>query len=243
MKNLKLYALFIIALASFSSCEDNAEALDTNYVTFAETEYAAGVDVGGSNTVAIKVFTANLQNSDRSFEVSIDTTSTAAMGSYTVPATIVVPGGQNEGILTVTLTDTDLGIGVNSLVLNFAAKEGLSNGGQTTVNYIQNCSEVTATLQINFDGYASETSWEITDSLGGVLASVAAGTYSDGLASVTETVTLCAGRDFSLTIGDSYGDGLTYPSLGSYSVTVNSVEVVSEDGAYGTGETTTFDTK
>ena len=50
--------------------------------------------------------------------------------------------------LSVTLSDVDLGIGVNIITINFENVDGLINGGSTTVEYTQNCTDVTATLNI-----------------------------------------------------------------------------------------------
>jgi hypothetical protein len=243
MKNIKLILIATIAVFTLNSCEeDTLVPLDTNYVTFAETAYTLGVDPGGSATLDVNVFAANITSETRVLELSVDS-SGAAAGSFSAPTTVSIPGGTNKGMMSITLTDTDLGIGINSLIIDFTAKSNLSKGDPTVVSYIQNCSEVTATLQINFDGYASETSWVITDSLGGVVMEAALGKYADGLATVTETITLCAGRDFTLEILDAYGDGLTYPSQGSYSLTVGTKVVIDKSGDFGDGESTEFDTK
>jgi hypothetical protein len=236
MKKLKLILLTVLTVFAFISCEEEMPAgQNANYITFGKTAYSTGVDVGGSKSVDIPVYTANVVGTERSFDVTVLSTSTAAAGSYTVPTSVSIPAGSNEGTLTVVLTDTNLGIGVNALRLSFAAVEGLSRGANTTLSYIQNCTEVTATLSITFDGYGSETGWNVTDALGGVVASKAAGTYSDGQA--------CAGRDYTFTITDAYGDGLSYPANGSYSLTIGGVVKATGGGDFGASEATDFDTK
>lgn len=242
MKNIKILLIAFIAVFSLNSCNEDMVILDTNYVAFAAPVYSAGVDVGGTNSVDVQIFTANKTGSDRSFEVTVDDSSNAAAGSYTVPSSFTIPGGTNSGILKVELSDTNLGIGVNSLVLNLKKSEGLSIGEAVTIKYIQNCTEVTATLDIVFDGYGSETSWAITDSLGGVVASKAEGDYADGQASVSEAITLCAGRSYTFTINDAYGDGLSYPADGTYSLKIGGAEKASGSGDFGASEATDFDT-
>lgn len=244
MKKLKIILFAALAILTFNSCEEETpEPQNANYITFAKTSYSTGVDVGGSTTVEIPVYTANVVGTDRSFDISILPTSTAAAGSYTVPSTVTIPAGSNEATLSIQLTDTNLGIGVNALRLSIVAQDGLSKGPNTVVNYIQNCTEVTASLSITFDGYGSETGWRVTDALGGVVASKDAGQYTDGQASATETITLCAGRDYTFTITDSFGDGLSFPANGSYSLTIGGVVKATGGGDFGASQATAFDTK
>jgi hypothetical protein len=244
MKKIKLILLTVFTVFAFTSCEEEMPAgQNANYITFGKTTYSTGVDVGGTKTVDIPVYTANLVGSERSFDVTVLPTSTAAAGSYTVPTSVSIPAGSNEGTLTVVLTDTNLGIGVNALRLSFAAEEGLSRGANTTLSYIQNCTEVTATLNITFDAWGSETGWRITDSLGGVVASKAEGTYANRQATATETIKLCAGRDYTFTITDKFGDGLSDPTNGSYSLTIGGVTKASGGGNFGASQSRAFDTK
>jgi len=53
---------------------------------------------------------------------------------------------------------------------------------------------------------------------------------------------LCSGRDYTFTINDSFGDGLSYPSNGSYTLTVNGTVKATGGGNYGSTESTDFDT-
>jgi len=242
MKNIKILFIAFIALFSLNGCNENMVILETNYVTFGAPEYKTGVDVGATKIVDVAVFAANVTGSDRTFNVTVGASTTGDAGSYTVPATVTIPGGSNEATLNVELSDTNLGIGTNALVLNLTKTEGLSVGEPVTIKYSQNCNEITATLDIVFDGYASETSWEFRDSLGGLVASKDAGSYADGLASTNETIQLCVGRSYTFKIADSYGDGLTYPNLGSYTLTIGGTVKVSGSGDFGSEESTPFDT-
>ena len=199
-----------------------------------------GIDVGSSASVDINIYAANTTGSDRSFSVAVDA-SGAPAGSYTVPSSVSIPANTNQGMLSVQLADVDLGIGVSTLVISLVGEAGLSVGDPVSVSYMQNCSEVSATLDIVFDGYGSETTWEITDALGGVV--VSGGPYADGQATASESFNLCSGRDYTFHIYDSYGDGLTYPGLGSYEVKVGGSSKVAGDGNYGSGTSAAFDTK
>lgn len=243
MKKITFLLLITMSLFVFNSCDEDIEGTkDLNFVTFANTSYTAGIDVGGSSIVDILVYTTNITGSSRSFNVNIDVDNTdAAAGSYTVPASVTVEGGTNEGTLSVNLSDVNLGIGVNKLVIDFETVSGLSNGGNTTIYYTQNCNEVNATLDINFDYYASETSWNIFDSLGGVVLS--GGGYSNGQAPVSLELALCAGRDYTLVFYDAYSDGMDDgTNLGSYTLTIGGVVKATGGGSFGASESNSFDT-
>ena len=243
MKKAILLLLTIASISMLNSCdEDLKDSSNLNYVTFSQATYNAGVDPNGSTTLEIPVYSANISGSDRSFEIAVDDSSTGADGSYQVPAAVTIPGGSNEGILSVVLSDVNLGIGINTLVLNFQASEGLFTGDPTTVRYVQNCTEVTGTLDIVFDGYGAETAWEITDALGGVVISKDIETYANGQASVSEPITLCSGREYTFTIYDDYGDGLSFPANGSYVLTIGGDVKASGGGDFGLSESTDFDT-
>lgn len=239
MKNFKLFLLAVLTITAFVSCEEEIEAPGTNYVTFGDTSYNTGVDQGGSTTFEIPVYTANTTGSDRSFVLMVDG-SGAADGSYNVPTAITIPANSNEAMIPVQLSDNNLGIGVNTIIISFTAEDGLSLGESTSLNYIQNCAEATGTLDIVFDGYGSETSWDITDVLGGVVASGSG--YSDGQVDASENITLCQGRNYTFTIYDSYGDGLSFPTNGTYTLTIGGVVKASGGGDFGSMESTAFDT-
>ncbi|MCF7559183.1 hypothetical protein L3X39_00920 [Sabulilitoribacter multivorans] len=225
----------------FQNCEEDQFQSSLEYVTFGATTYSTIVDVGGSQNFEVVVYTSQNVGSDTSFTVSVDDSSNADPGSYVVPNSVTVPAGSNIGILSVTLSDVNLGIGVNQLVIAFDGVGAFAAGGTTTIEYIQKCTEVTGTLDFVFDGYGSEVGWNIKDSLGGTVAS--GGGYSDGQATASENITLCAGRDYTLTITDSFGDGLSFPADGTYTLTIGGGVKASGGGDYGSSETTEFDTK
>ena len=67
--------------------------------------------------------------------------------------------------------------------------------------------ESSVTLLFNLDNYPGETGWEITDSNGIVLAFASPGTYA-GLDQEIQMVQLVAGASYTLTVTDSFGDGI-----------------------------------
>ncbi|WP_206674619.1 endonuclease [Rheinheimera pleomorphica] len=86
------------------------------------------------------------------------------------------------------------------------------------------CAATTATFSLTTDGYASETSWQLTD--GNNQQHYASGSLSNNT-SYTEQWCLTDG-EYSFRIDDSYGDGIccNYGN-GSYSLSINGVDVFS----------------
>lgn len=101
------------------------------------------------------------------------------------------------------------------------------------------CETTEATLSLVFDNYASETSWDLVDAAGSVVASGAQGSYS-GLTEYSETVCLLDGC-YTLTMYDQFGDGMccTYGE-GSYSFADADGNVLASGGAYAGSEATDF---
>lgn len=233
MKKIKYLSFVLISILLMQSCEENYTDADAsfNYVAFGSSTYSTGVDPGGNTSLDVNIFTSTIASSDVAFNVTVDA-SGAAAGSYDVPSTVTVPAGTNKGTLTIGLSDVNLGIGVNKLVLNFEnVAAGYGNGSSTTIEYIQNCTEVTATLDLTFDRWGSEVSWQVKDALGGVVAS--GGGYPDTgsgtSTSDTKTFALCSGRTYTLVTTDAYGDG--WGSVGNYTLTIGGVVKVSGDGS------------
>jgi len=240
----KIANIFLILLVSISllNCEDTLEPSALDYIAFGTDKYSTGVDPGGSTTFDIPVYTAKVYSAAKTFNVIVDG-SNAAAGSYDVPASVTVAAGTNEGILTVSLSDVNLGIGVNKIKINFEDVAGAYHGESTTLEYVQNCNEVTVTLDFNFDYYSDETGWFISDSLGGVVASKDAGGYARGIWTASESIVLCSGRDYTLTVTDRYEDGMDDgTNLGSYTLTFGGVVKATGGGSFGASESNSFDT-
>lgn len=246
MKQKLFLLLFMVSIfITISSCNIETEESDIiNYVTFSSTNYDAGaITLDGSVDFEISILSSLKTNSARTFNINVDNNSSnAGNGSYSVPNTVTIPSGSQEGKFTITLSDVDLGIGVNDLVLNFSEKEGVFFGDSTTISYTQQCTETTVTLEIIFDDFASETGYEITDSLGSIIASANPETWSDGDTSAIENISLCANRDYTFTITDSFGDGITYPNTGSYSLRIGDETKASGSGNFEASKSTDFDT-
>lgn len=99
------------------------------------------------------------------------------------------------------------------------------------------CTDTEVTVQINLDNYPAETSWQITNSGGAVVASGSG--YSGAGTTVNEKACLTDGC-YTFTINDSYGDGICCGyGNGSYSVFEGSNSYAS-GGQFTSTESTNF---
>ena len=98
------------------------------------------------------------------------------------------------------------------------------------------CSQSSGTFSLTTDNYGSETSWQITDSSNQQVIS------GSGYASntTTETPVCLADGDYTLTVSDSYGDGIccSYGS-GQYSLSVAG-QTLASGGQFGAQDVTAF---
>ncbi len=156
MKKLTTLLLLIFSLLAFNNCSDDVIGTkDLNYIAFQVNTPTIIVEKNGSTTADIHVYTTQVTGSDRTFNVTVVTASTTANATtYNVPATVTVPANSNDGILTITVSDTNLGVDPVTLGLQFVASEGLFTGSKTTLVIQKHC-----TLNINdFVGtYAGNT--------------------------------------------------------------------------------------
>lgn len=101
------------------------------------------------------------------------------------------------------------------------------------------CDDNELTLTINLDNYPGETTWEVRNDGGSVVAS--GGSYSGAGTTVVEDICLVDGCDYTFTIFDSYGDGICCGyGNGSYTLSGPGGTIAS-GGAFGSSESTDFD--
>ena len=122
--------------------------------------------------------------------------------------------------------------------------DGIQNGFETGVDCggpdCPECPPCTSVfVSINLDNYPEETSWNITNSSGGVVAS--GGTYGSQPDGSNVTIVPCLTDGcYDFTIFDSFGDGICCGfGTGDYTVTVGG-SVVASGGAFTSSETTNF---
>ncbi len=123
--------------------------------------------------------------------------------------------------------------------------DGIQNGSETGVDCGGPecepcpCLGVELELTIVFDQYENETTWDIQDDNGNVLAS--GGPYSGQPtgSSIVEDICIDSGC-YDFTIYDSYGDGICCAyGIGSYSLAEDGT-VLASGGEFGSSETTAF---
>lgn len=231
MKKISKYLAILFLALSFSNCEDNIDTSDLKYVTFENTSIDIGVDEGSETTKDIFVYTSNTTNSDRVFDLAIvEGKTTLDAAAYTVPSTVTIPAGTNEGIITVTIKDVNLSLLDKTVQLRLIQSEKAFIGDNLTINGSLNCPGTDNKLKItlDFDNYPEEAAWKLVNSNGEtVMASsdpLAFGAYAGFKGSTTIPECLPSG-DYTFVVYDVYKDGGT-----TYTITVNGEPLYSIDG-------------
>ena len=124
--------------------------------------------------------------------------------------------------------------------------DGIQNGDETGVDCggpdcdICPCDDIAVQLVLNFDNYPEETSWEITDDGGSLVAS--GGTYGSQPDGSTLIINFCMVEGcYDFTIDDTYGDGICCAyGNGSYSLIDIDGNVLASGGDFNDTETTNF---
>jgi hypothetical protein len=239
MKKITQLLFFALTLTFFISCdEETPEATGINYVAFEATTYTFGVDIGSSNTRSISIYAATTSSSARSFTVNVVAAGTTAdPASYTIPTTVDIPAGSNVGTLEITISDTNISSSGETIELGFASADGLFTGNNITLNVRQVCPTNPIELEITFDNYSGETSWELLDGTNTVIAS-----NSYGSGETSDAANWCVPNDtYTFIIYDAYGDGIccSYGN-GSYVLRKEDGTVLASGGSFGASESTTF---
>jgi hypothetical protein len=95
------------------------------------------------------------------------------------------------------------------------------------------------TLNLVTDNYASETSWQLTDSFGNIIA--LNGSLSNASTYTTEIEIPTSDECYTFTINDTYGDGICCAyGVGSYSITDDSGNIIISGGEFSSVDTSTF---
>lgn len=208
-KNYLFLLFFTFSAILFVGCNEDDEFVPPNYVTLEEDE-SVGVEIGGTTSHEVTVYTANITGGDRTFDLSVNEQTTLDAAAYEIPATVTVPGGTNMATFKVEVSDVELGLAGKELVLDVTGKNGVSSGGPYSLFVTRTCEGTDFVIDFDFDGYASEISWALSDAEGNVL--VTGGGYSDGTASLSRALCPDPGT-YIFSVADSYGDGLDGGSI------------------------------
>lgn len=219
----------ICIAAFFVSCDTDPILAPENYTTFEVSSMVVSLDVGSSVAGEVKVFTGG--TSGATYEFIIDEATTIPMSSIDVPSSVVIPAGSNQTTIEYTITFTDeFDVTGGNLVLRLEDNaENLLGRSHVNVEVRVTC-DTPAVLAFEFDGYASETTWEITDMDDNVIYS--GGGYSDGQETFSREVCLNDG-DYKFVVNDSFGDGLSFPNEGRGSISFDGVVLVEAVGDFG----------
>lgn len=245
MKYRNIY-IFLVVLAStvFSAC-DEFEDKDTMSPTVASSN--EGVRFAASNLSNIDLlytdldFSVEIIRKNSTSAINVPISSSGEHGEhFDFPANVVFPAGEDAAVFELSVKES-APQGVN-LKLELVIDESFSNPYlveyrilRSTVFVKPPCQFNEITLELVFDDYASETSWEIVDSEDVVVAS--GGSYSDGLASTSVDICLEDGV-YTLYISDSWGDGITLP--GGVTISLDGEEILNVPGDFGESTSESF---
>ena len=126
--------------------------------------------------------------------------------------------------------------------INITISDDDNNQNNSNVfNFNQSSSYDTAIVTLNLvtDNYASETSWQLTDSSGYIIAQN--GSLSNASTYSTEIEIPTSDECYTFTINDTYGDGICCAyGTGSYSITDDSGNTIISGGEFSSIDTSTF---
>jgi len=199
---LKLFVV-LLSLGLVTSCDHDDEIAQPDYVSLQFSPTAGeniGVEVGGTTNYDVKVYSAKVASQDQTYNVVVLPTSTLAASGYSVPATVTIPAGSNEGTLSISVSDIGLGVAGKSLFLGIEADPSFSTGAPVRFNVARVCPGKEFVVALTLDAYPGETGWELLDADGVSVLKVTAATATRSLCLPSGTYT------FILT--DSYGDGI-----------------------------------
>jgi hypothetical protein len=234
MKKFFLIMAAVVSTSFFTGCETDDEFTAPNYAALQMSPVDIKVELGGATSYDVNVYTADVASEDRTFDVVVRNSTTMSSAAYTVPASVTVPGGTNEGTFTVNVDDVDFRPNGESLVLGLARQDGGFVGDDFQLNVSWSCDNPLV-IDFVFDGYASETSWNVKDTEGNVI--LEGGGFSDGTPNATVERCLPDG-DYIFTVFDSYGDGLS--ADGSVTLSFSGEELVQLPGDFGDETTVEF---
>ena len=187
------------AAASNNICSDIAKGIEVvikNYGNLPLTTLDIIYDINGGTPITFP-WVGNL-TPGQAATVTLSNISYIASASNTVNISVANPNG-----------NTDQNTTNDNVSTSFINQ---SMQGQVTTGITDGL----ATIDITTDGYPTESTWEIIDDNGTVIASGSATTPNAPQAQATAT--LIAGACYAFNMYDSYGDGLSDPANGSYEV-------------------------
>jgi len=248
-KIISLFAImFSIVLFTNCSKNDDTPAISRiDYVGF-ESDFQIGVDPLGTTSREVKISTSQTSSSDRNFNIAvIDLTTTANPEAYTIPSTVIIPANSNVGAFTVEVFGPNVSSSEgDTLTIEITSGEvGLVKSDPININLKHVCPNPELFIDITFDQYPEEVYWRVLDSNDDkVLESLTSngddpwGAYDTDTATpgsnVIEAHCLASGT-YTFEMYDKFSDG-----GGPFTLTVDGIDVYSNDGVYGFTANTMF---
>lgn len=230
MKNKILSIICLVVLAvSVNNCEseENARVTTPNGFLQLDSEAATLAENSGDVITTSVLLGTNVKSTDVTVNFTVTSSDASRYTFSPASGTLVIPAGEVSADITFEAVDNDDQDGDIDVVLSLSETSDLPigiggqgvNGVSKTISIIDDnvpCNNVL--VSVTTDRWGSETSWQITDDMGAIVASD--GPYedlpsNDDLPTINTTVNLDDGC-YTFTIFDSYGDGM---DVGSYIVT------------------------
>ncbi|TYP99547.1 hypothetical protein C7447_101147 [Tenacibaculum adriaticum] len=235
IKNIYFLLTILFLGITFSSCDiNNKEELIENPIdSFKSTSTSLIIDSPEGLVYDLIVEASTTYPADRYVEVEVSDESIGSRMDYSFTGAIVIKAGETSGTTPIKFNFESIPLDVQrSLVLKIAG-----NPDEVIIDYKKVCFSNDIHLNIVFDLFPEETSWQIQDSSSAVVAS--GGAYSGQ--EINIDMTLPDGT-YTFTINDAYGDGMCCAwGNGSYSLTVPFCsKIIAQGGAFGLFESTEF---
>ena len=264
MKNNKIlnpfYAFLILAISVFMvGCEGDIN--DENYLSDSFVGFSADqnidVIVGETIDVEVKIFASKSSDSDRTYTIYADDSSTADPTQYTVPNSITISAGSMEASMNVTVTGGTFGSEGASILIGMQTEQGLDmptssiDGNAVEKKHIINakdlCLDNLVSLEIIFDDYPEENGWQLYEGANASGAVIAQGGLTGnsisgygGETSFLANFCLASG-DYTLVMYDVYSDGMCCAyGDGSYTLSKDDGTVLVSGGSFGANDIKNF---
>lgn len=196
----------------------------------------------GGSTYDLELQSTTTSNTDRTYSVTMNETSTGVDDEYTLSSTsITIPAGKLKGSTTITFDYDAIPLGIQR-ILNFDLNEitgsSLLNSTRrsTSILYSAFCPFNEVTITFSFDDYPEEAYWQLFDSDDNFLDGDGYSGADCYLELVSNPKIFCLeDGNYKFVMGDCYGDGGT-----AYIITAGGDTLHSSTGVVGGGETITF---
>lgn len=232
MKKILKVISILVVVVTLNNCEDTNSVFDTYSGTTVLSLKNSTQNIGVCEpTQAITVQSSNVTNTDRTYNLTLNTTDTNALpNEYSVSPTVVIPAGEYSGSTDITIDFAAIPQdAVRSLVFDLEAPQDvIVTRGTTTIAYESVCQLNEVRVDLRFDDYPEEFAYiirnsnnQIVDASVNASGGVAFGIFADQT-SFSKVLCLPSG-DYTVTFFDAYGDGNT-EGTGSYGLVLLSCD-------------------